>query len=674
LFSANNLVNLTVDAQQIWLRKITAIFLLMVLLALGLVGGVTYEGLKTLNRVDREHETEMVSSLIDDREQVMFKLLRDYAEWNDAFRNLHEQPNQQFADENLAFNLTNNYGIALAAVARFDGSVWVQYIHGKPDPKKAPLPSAIQNLIQDLTSPSAEPRRGIVALGLIDGKLYKIGVNFIAALDDLTGQARPLVATPSLLVLARELTPKVLGDWGRVFKIDNLHFTTLADIDPAAVENGFALLLRDADGADIGWLEWRSERSSDVVIKKFVPNLLLAAAVLLTLGGLFFWYVRRLLWQQNALAKQMDRNRQMLKLIFDSDPSHIQVRDKEGRIYFINETAAARYGYSAEQVSNAMLFDIDRDLTRARENYEDDLRTIVTGREHRNEEIWHDQGGQVKTLFTLRRPIAVVDGEIMALIVSSDITEQKRAIQDMAEAKALAEESARAKSEFLTTISHEIRTPMNGILGFAQLLQDTGLSPQQKEYLQIIHNSSKSLLAVINDVLDMSKIEAGKMQLEKTVFDPVAVMESVLAVLRPAADDKNLQLTAEVAGPKPLPVLGDASRLGQILMNILGNAVKFTERGSVQVRLQTMVYARSCKLRFEIADTGIGIDPLHLPKLFDKFSQADSSFSRRYGGTGLGLSIAKQLVELMGGEIGVHSTQGHGSVFWFTVVFDAVQE
>ena len=236
---------------------------------------------------------------------------------------------------------------------------------------------------------------------------------------------------------------------------------------------------------------------------------------------------------------------------------------------------------------------------------------------------------------------------------------------ERANASVLAAEAAnRAKGDFLATMSHELRTPMNGVLGFTQLLAGTALSDEQRGFVNTIDSSGQSLLALLNDVLDYSKIEAGMLTVDSVGFDMARVIEDTTAMLVPRSAAKHLELLVDMEADVPRQAIGDSARTRQVLMNLIGNAIKFTERGHVQVTVQR---ASERMLRISISDTGIGISPDVQQKLFNRFVQADSSTTRRFGGTGLGLAISRQLVVLMGGEIGVDSTPGQGATFWFTL-------
>jgi signal transduction histidine kinase len=235
---------------------------------------------------------------------------------------------------------------------------------------------------------------------------------------------------------------------------------------------------------------------------------------------------------------------------------------------------------------------------------------------------------------------------------------------ELREARERAESAARAKADFLATISHEIRTPMNGVLGMLRIVRETSLSPEQRDYLKTASDSAETLLLLLNDVLDFSKIEAGRLELQSAPFAPAVVAQAVADLMHTRARDKGLQFELQMGDTLPSAIVGDVNRLRQILVNLIGNAIKFTERGRVELRLTCAERTDTdATLHFTVTDTGIGIDSAALERLFKPFTQADRSLGRRYGGTGLGLAISVRLARAMGGELQVKSTLNQGTTF-----------
>ncbi len=258
------------------------------------------------------------------------------------------------------------------------------------------------------------------------------------------------------------------------------------------------------------------------------------------------------------------------------------------------------------------------------------------------------------------------------------LDELHRKANQLEAARAEAEAGSRAKSQFLATMSHEIRTPMNGVMGMLELLQRSRLEPEQEKFARVAYDSAAGLLRVLNDVLDFSRMEAGRLTLDNAPFDPRTPLSDVAALFGEAARAKGVELRLQIADDVPQAVIGDAGRLRQVLTNLVSNALKFTSSGAIDARLSRVPHdppdIAACRLRFEVSDTGIGLSEEEQQRVFAPFTQADASTTRRYGGTGLGLAICKHLVELMDGAIGVHSARARGSTFWFELTLQDATE
>ena len=379
-----------------------------------------------------------------------------------------------------------------------------------------------------------------------------------------------------------------------------------------------------------------------------------------------FWDVTERKKIEEALAYERD----LLRALLDNIPDNIYFKDRQSRFVKVGQALAKKFSLKdSEEAVGKTDFDFFTP-EHAQAAYEDEQFIIRTGQPiigRMEKETWHD--GRVTWGLTTKMPFRDKDAKIIGTFgVTKDITQLKETERELAKARDAAVESARLKSEFLANMSHEIRTPMNGIIGMTGLLMDTDLTDEQRDFSETIRTSADALLTIINDILDFSKIEAGKLSIEIINFDLRDVVEGTVELLAERAEAKSIELASWVLEDVPCHLRGDPGRLRQVLTNLLGNAIKFTERGEVVVRVSKENESEQhVTIRCAVADTGIGIPHEAQNKLFQAFTQADGSLTRRYGGTGLGLAISKQLVELMGGQIGMESTPGKGSTFWFVV-------
>ncbi|MCU0857679.1 MAG: response regulator [Pontiellaceae bacterium] len=377
--------------------------------------------------------------------------------------------------------------------------------------------------------------------------------------------------------------------------------------------------------------------------------------------------------QKNQSAFLTGNSVAVIKTLIQNIPDPIFIKDMHHRMVLCNAATASAYGMTLDEIRGKTDYDFfkkqDADLFCAAE------KKVLQGQPIINFEENYTLNGQNGCRLTTKVPLYDSTGKVFGLIgINRDITERKRMEDALRKAREAAEQTTEAKSAFLANMSHEIRTPLNAVVGMTSLLADTPLTPDQRDFIETIEASGEALLTLINDILDLSKIEAGRIQLENIPFNLLKCAENVLDTVAPKAAEKGLELVYSTNGDIPDLFFGDAARLQQILKNLLSNAVKFTEHGEIIVKISGKLAGNEkYDLGFSVSDTGIGMTSEMVQKVFTPFEQADSSTTRRFGGTGLGLSICKKLIDLMGGCIEVKSQLGAGSEFQFHIILKRAQ-
>ncbi|GET24759.1 PAS domain-containing hybrid sensor histidine kinase/response regulator [Prolixibacter sp. NT017] len=375
--------------------------------------------------------------------------------------------------------------------------------------------------------------------------------------------------------------------------------------------------------------------------------------------------------ERKQMEDRLEHERQLLRILMDSVPDGIYFKDAESRFTRINKAMGQLLGIeNADEAIGKTKSDFFREKE-IQEIILDEKELLQTGKPIINKpEKLTLADGTIRWMSATKMPVRDVEGNIIGLVgISRDNTIEVEAKKHLEIAKNKAEEANRAKSLFLANMSHEIRTPMNGVIGMADILRKTKLNEEQTEYLDVITKSGNNLVAIINDILDFSKIESGRMELESTPINIRKIVEDVADVLIIKSNNKGIDLVTYIDASIPDMVLGDPVRLRQVLINLANNAIKFTKSGEVFISAELQKVNSEVEVLFKVKDTGIGIPKEAQEKLFDSFTQVDSSTTRKYGGTGLGLAISKRLSEQMGGEIGLESEVNQGSVFWFTAKF-----
>ena len=374
--------------------------------------------------------------------------------------------------------------------------------------------------------------------------------------------------------------------------------------------------------------------------------------------------------RSRAVERSATRNRDMLSGMFRISPEAIVVANEEGRVVIFSAGAEAVFGYAAHEIVGGPIErlmperfrgDHGKHVARFAAGPSDSLQMA----QRRPIRGLRKDGVEIPIEASLARIVA--GGETLFTTIVRDLTERYETEVSLVEARERAEQANRAKSIFLANMSHELRTPLNGILGVAEALATSTSDSRQKEMVDLIATSARALEALLTDILDLARIEAGRLDIQNEPFDLGAMVRSVAALFAASAESKGLSFNLDLPDSAALTLSGDCMRLRQILNNLLSNAVKFTETGGVTLAVETDCSGGPCRVRFSVHDTGIGFDDEVGTRLFQPFEQSDSSITRRFGGTGLGLSICRSLVELMGGTIEARSVAGQGSTFSFEV-------
>ena len=403
------------------------------------------------------------------------------------------------------------------------------------------------------------------------------------------------------------------------------------------------------------------------------PPRWMAVAAAVVLGQLIVTLRSRHMEEQAEANRRIRESETNLRKVYEASPAAITVSSMPECVYLeVNRTFEQASGFSREEAIGKT--DLELNLwadPKARTHF---LQTLVRRGEVQSFETnFRVRDGRL--MATLLGAVLVeIDGKPRAVTIARGIQRLKRAEQELVAAREEALAASRAKSEFLSSMSHEIRTPLNAILGMADLLLETPLNDEQRRYLETMADNGNTLLELINSILDLARVESGRLVLENVGFDLEALVGRVLDTLGVRAHEKGLELGARVAQEVPASLIGDPLRLRQVLLNLVGNATKFTERGEISLTVEPFTSGNGnaedeVQIRFAVKDTGIGIERQQIDRIFSNFSQADSSTTRKYGGTGLGLAITKRLVEMMGGKIWVESEPGKGSTFYFTARF-----
>ena len=475
--------------------------------------------------------------------------------------------------------------------------------------------------------------------------------------QDGTGHAQALLET--LGTLNATLDPEVRSSVETVLLHAHQIMRTVVDVEEAFLEAYQTPMVESLSNLAVHYAQFHEEVDADA---SFYQRILFFLATFMALGIL--WFFIRLRHASQTLRETV-HSLEFQKFALDQH-AIVSIADRSGNILYANERFCRISGYALEELMGKN-HRIIHSNTHPRSFFVEMWDTITRGDVWRGDIQNRNKKGDLYWVNSTIVPFldkTVVPFQYVS--IRNDITHRKNLEEDLIHARDAAEMGARSKASFLANMSHEIRTPMNAVIGFSEVvLQDTTLSAETTQHVQTIYRASKSLLGIINDILDVSKLDSGKFTLETVCFHLPNALADILQTIKFRAEEKNLSLTVDYDTRLPSRFMGDPSRLRQVILNLVGNAIKFTEKGGIT--LSVAPGDLPDRLAFTLADTGIGMSPAQVEKIFDSFSQADTSTARRFGGTGLGTTISKQIIALMGGTICVESEEGRGSAFYFSV-------
>ena len=372
--------------------------------------------------------------------------------------------------------------------------------------------------------------------------------------------------------------------------------------------------------------------------------------------------------ERKQLERALANTLRVMRTLLETMPLPVIMRDMDRRVTLVNAAWEKMLGIPRQAILGQKIEKYPRKIL-SDNHLESDLEVLEYKRSLRYETVVHGVDGTDYDVIVAKTPLVADDGTVTGIAaVITDISDQKRISETLEKARGSAEAAMHAKSRFLANMSHELRTPLNGVVGMASLLENTALDAKQRRFVRTLKTSAEALITLINDVLDLSKAEAGKLELSRAPFDLRRELEQVVGLFSARAYDKGIEIAAHIGRDVPAMINGDPIRLRQVLGNLVNNAVKFTETGAVLLAVTGTPSGDSlAALEFSVTDTGLGVAPQEQERIFEAFEQADGSVTRKFGGTGLGLAISRQLVDLMDGTMGLQSAPGHGSRFWFRI-------